>query len=645
MFLRCLSLLVFSAGLVLGQTSFAQDSPNSPKPALGESIYMSVSEAVFLVEVLDETGGVSSVGSAFLVGDQLLVTNHHVVDSGRPHLRVGSIRLECAVEKSDPANDLALLRVEASIAAQPLVLSHVEPSAGATIFAIGNPAGLERTISQGLVSGRREINGQSLLQISASISPGSSGGPVVNDRGEVVGTAVGYLESGQNLNFAVPAEKIIALIRSDKGSAPDLESLLQEAIKADQEFQTIDSSNEEQWMAKNDEVESILERASELAGESSEKLLLVAKVAEQVYHPRIAIEAARASIRLTSRPDVEAHRILAKMLQTRIWFLDEPEKEQLLAEALTNAQIVVSKSPKPKADDFFQLALVLERLSGKQAEAYTNFQRALTTARSENAADLRVYFRGLFRTSKEAAEAASWFKQIIDNGGAMEFDWDTLAWRLYKEREFERAGDAWLRASEFRSTTEYLCQAGFSYWSAELLDRSLSSYRKCVEASAQEEGVEKRLAEAYSVMSSILYSRGVYEQSISYAKQALTLSPEDPWTYYNLSRSLRAVGRGAEAAAAAETAVRLSDGRWSDMHFELGAAYFDLENWNRAALAFKKAAELDPQDSAAAYNTALCMQRQGFSLDAATWFKEVLRRNPSHPNKEQILRTIRALEN
>jgi S1-C subfamily serine protease/Flp pilus assembly protein TadD len=644
MLAKTLPVFFLSASLVFVEFSAAQNAAGAPQPTLGESIYKSVSEAVFLVEVLDQGGNVTSVGSAFLIGDQLLVTNHHVVASGRPHLRVGSVRFECTIDKIDQANDLALLRVHVSIASQPLVLAQADPSAGATIFAIGNPAGLERTISQGLVSGRRQIDGQSLLQISASISPGSSGGPVVNDKGEVVGAAVGYLESGQNLNFAVPVERIIALLKSDRGSNSELDSLLQQALKVDAERRSIDSTEYERWRAKVDEVGSILEKARELASDSPERLLSVAKIAEQVYHPGIAIKAAQDFIRLTSTPDLEAHRILARMLQTGVWLLEQPQKDERLTEALTNAQIVVSKSARPTADDFFQLALILEEFAGRQGEAYASFQRALAAARKERISDLRIYFRGLFRTSKEPADAASWFKQIIDNGGAEEFDWSSLAERLYRDREFQRAGDAWLRAAEFRATTEYLCQAGFSYWSAELLDNSLSSFRKCTEVAAREESAEARLANAYSVMSSILFRRGVYEQSISYAKQALALSPEDSVAYHNLSRSLRAVGRSAEAAAAAEAAIRLSDGRWSDMHFALGAAYFDLENWNRAALAFEKAAELDPQDSAAAFNAGLSMQRQGFSLDAAKWYKEALRRNPSHPDKDQILRTIRVLE-
>ncbi|MGH9905536.1 MAG: trypsin-like peptidase domain-containing protein [Pyrinomonadaceae bacterium] len=82
-------------------------------------------------------------------------------------------------------------------------------SVGETIYAFGNPEGLTGTMSPGIVSaGLRNTQGRTLLQISAPISSGSSGGPVVDSRGQVVGVALGSLKEGQNLNFAVHASTV-----------------------------------------------------------------------------------------------------------------------------------------------------------------------------------------------------------------------------------------------------------------------------------------------------------------------------------------------------------------------------------------------------------------------------------------------------
>ena len=79
------------------------------------------------------------------------------------------------------------------------------------------------------------------------------------------------------------------------------------------------------------------------------------------------------------------------------------------------------------------------------------------------------------------------------------------------------------------------------------------------------------------------------------------------------------------------------------MHFTLGSAYFDLENWELSKQSYEKAAQMDIKDFAAPYNVALCFDHLGYFNDAANWFEEVLRRNPNHPEKREILNTIEAL--
>lgn len=85
---------------------------------------------------------------------------------------------------------------------------------------IGNPEGLEGSLSTGIVSGVRTFESDSWLQITAPISPGSSGGPVLNSSGEVIGVAVATFKEGQNLNFAVPTRYLKALMRSTEDVMP-----------------------------------------------------------------------------------------------------------------------------------------------------------------------------------------------------------------------------------------------------------------------------------------------------------------------------------------------------------------------------------------------------------------------------------------
>lgn len=184
--------------------------------AQGESpatkIYESSKDSVFLVYLDDTNGAPTALGSAFVVAPHLLITNAHVVDAGKPVLSVGPVRVPLTLVRIDRQHDLALMSVALDLTSKPLPLASGVASPGDQVFAIGSPEGLENTISQGIVSGLRKIGDQDLIQVTSPISHGSSGGPLLSIRGEVMGVAVGMLENGQNLNFAVPVRYVRALM-------------------------------------------------------------------------------------------------------------------------------------------------------------------------------------------------------------------------------------------------------------------------------------------------------------------------------------------------------------------------------------------------------------------------------------------------
>jgi len=175
--------------------------------------------AVYLLAIQDDDGEVKGSGTGFLISpDGLLVTNHHVV-AGAQHILAkaenGGLFPVIRVLASDPANDLALLQVEGKdLPCLPLAPPH-SAEAGTRIAVIGSPLGLEGTLTEGIVSARRSLPGQKreVLQISAAISQGSSGSPVLDAQGRVVGVASFLLAEGQSLHFATPSEKLQALLR------------------------------------------------------------------------------------------------------------------------------------------------------------------------------------------------------------------------------------------------------------------------------------------------------------------------------------------------------------------------------------------------------------------------------------------------
>lgn len=179
--------------------------------------------AVVVVSALRD-GQVVSQGSGFFVSsDGRLITNRHVIEGGdslRVQLSTGEIYDNVYFVSDDERRDLAILRIPES-GLQPLSIGDERTAAvGDQVYVIGNPLGLEGTFSDGLISALRTVDGVALIQISAPISSGSSGGPVFNTRGEVIGIATLTMENGQNLNLAVPARYARGLLQMNETPQP-----------------------------------------------------------------------------------------------------------------------------------------------------------------------------------------------------------------------------------------------------------------------------------------------------------------------------------------------------------------------------------------------------------------------------------------
>lgn len=172
--------------------------------------------ATVLLVMEDGNGQPISLGSGFFVRPGEVASNLHVVEGAtRGYAKLVGQPTKYNIEgvtAVDSARDLVLLKVSAANVPQLTLASGPAVQVGEPVYAVGNPQGLEGTFSQGIVSGIRQVAGDRLLQITAPISPGSSGGPVLNSAGEVVGVSVATYRGGQNLNFAIPSEYLNALL-------------------------------------------------------------------------------------------------------------------------------------------------------------------------------------------------------------------------------------------------------------------------------------------------------------------------------------------------------------------------------------------------------------------------------------------------
>ena len=192
-------------------TALAQTAPQIAEKTLAATVYL---------EMQDSKGLPLGFGSGFFVRDNLIATNYHVIEGaarGTAKLvgKFTTYTIE-GVTATDKTNDLALLKVTAP-GIKPLLLGNsTDVKIGETVYVAGNPKGLEGTFSNGIISSRRDKNTKERLQMTAPISPGSSGGPVLNSKGEVIGVSFMTLVGGQNLNFAIPSRYLTELLTKSK---------------------------------------------------------------------------------------------------------------------------------------------------------------------------------------------------------------------------------------------------------------------------------------------------------------------------------------------------------------------------------------------------------------------------------------------
>ena len=208
-------LLFCTISTALAQTTLPAE--DIAEKALAATVYL---------EMKDKNGKTLGIGSGFFVKPNLIATNYHVIEGaakGTAKL-VGkyiTYNIE-GVTATDKTNDLALLKVTA-FGIKPLSLGDSDAvRIGATVYVAGNPKGLEGTFSDGIISSRRDKNTKERLQMTAPISPGSSGGPVLNRKGEVIGISFAGHQAldAQNLNFAISSKYLKILLEQKKSAKP-----------------------------------------------------------------------------------------------------------------------------------------------------------------------------------------------------------------------------------------------------------------------------------------------------------------------------------------------------------------------------------------------------------------------------------------
>jgi len=202
-------------------------SPAASQQDLLPELVRRIKPSAVAVETFDARGEKLSRGSGFFIDTDRIVTNRHVIEGAHRaevHSSTGTVIPVKGVLAVDAEGDIALLKIDPPTPAiRPLPLDKTSPQEGESVVVIGNPLGLEGSVTNGIVSAVRDIpTFGRIIQITAAISSGSSGSPVVNMQGQVIGIATLQVTGGQSVNFAIPSERISKLETSAMMSLTEL---------------------------------------------------------------------------------------------------------------------------------------------------------------------------------------------------------------------------------------------------------------------------------------------------------------------------------------------------------------------------------------------------------------------------------------
>jgi tetratricopeptide (TPR) repeat protein len=317
-----------------------------------------------------------------------------------------------------------------------------------------------------------------------------------------------------------------------------------------------------------------------------------------------------------------------------------------LSEARRLAESAAAKQM--NSDTAYTLAYVLEQQT-QVTESERSYRQSLALRTNKTERSISDIRRGLIivlDAQNKFVEREIAFKQMVTESQVGAYDFEGQGDSYIAQGKYLLAGNSFLSAataSKYFQQPRLWCRAAYAYWTADASDDALSNARTCIEKLGGNDDLKNLKALAHQVIADIFNSRSLFDEAAKHARESVALNPDDGWAHYQLGRALIELQRPLEAVTSLKQANKLTDGKYYDFHFALGSAYFKLEEWELARQSFEQSAQLAPKDTASAYNVALCYGRQRFWYDSARWYKEVLRRDPNHPDKAQIQRKIELL--
>jgi tetratricopeptide (TPR) repeat protein len=376
-------------------------APRRPAQDILPELVRRIKPSAVAIETFDGKGEKLSRGSGFFIDTDRVVTNRHVIEGAaraEVHSSTGKVFPVKGVVAVDAEGDIALLKVEApGNQIPPLPLDRTSPQEGESVVVIGNPFGLEGSVTNGIVSAVRDIpTFGRIIQITAPISPGSSGSPVVNMQGQVIGVATLQITGGQSINFAIPSERISQLQSSTLMTLPELNI----ATGRNRRAKAVQLFRDGLSFLSKDDCEKALpyfEKAAEADTNYAEAWAQTGFCNEKLGRHPEAIEASKKAVNL--RPSAESYFNIG----LANYYLKQ------YREAIDAYRQAIKIDPYNSADAYYALGLVY-RDTGKADEEIQAYKAAIRLRPDFTSAYERLGAR--YMKSKKYTEALEAFKQL-----------------------------------------------------------------------------------------------------------------------------------------------------------------------------------------------------------------------------------------
>ncbi len=560
------------------------------------SLFKKVSPSVVVVRSTEQDrpgSKAGSQGSGVVIADNTVITNYHVVKYA-PVLRIEyqGKRYKAKIQYADVERDLCQLIVE-DLAAPPIdKVSYKTLGTGDGVFAIGAPQGLDLTLSQGLISSIR-VKGESILiQTSAAISKGSSGGGLFDKEGRLIGITTLMVSTGQNLNFAVPADWIDELpgrsvVNSEKGGQHLLETTMftrkkqyAKAVEAAGNWLKLEPRNGLAYALRGDAYTGL--KHYDLAIEDMEKLIAIPDRAYMSF--RLAAHKGLGDTLGRLRRYRAAIKAYQQFIQEiRALPKTTPQQNLLIAYCIEKiAFAYVSLENFPKAIDFFT---TLQSLLPTSPAPSASIGRAYAwDEQYENA--LKAFDQGLSKAPGNANILFEKARALAALGRESE------ARRLYSRIQSKPVWGG-LASKELGKLD--LAKKNYA--------QALSNYRKAWEERPREIGLQ-------GVIGRILLRRKSYAEAASALKQYLGVYPDQAKDWLSLGKAQLKMKRAESAEESLNRAVILDPTGVSGWYL-LGISRLSQKKFDLAVEALREAVQRSPKNASMLYRLGLAYIAQG----------------------------------